>query len=109
MTTMPWGKWRGRGLHEIPASYLCWVLENCPDAGVCLRWTIRQELANRFASPVAVTATPVSADVRGIVRAWYRQLARRYHPDSGGDTRAFQVLNEANARLLEMLDNPPQN
>lgn len=35
------------------------------------------------------------ASAHGLRRA-YRKMARRYHPDvDGGDTRSFQVINEA--------------
>jgi curved DNA-binding protein CbpA len=44
--------------------------------------------------PYAVLAVERNADERSIRRA-YRDLARRYHPDLGGDERQMIRINEA--------------
>lgn len=36
-----------------------------------------------------------------LVDAVYRQLAKLYHPDVGGDLRTMQQINEAYARLKQ--------
>lgn len=29
ITKMPWGKYKGEALEDLPTSYIIWVLENC--------------------------------------------------------------------------------
>jgi hypothetical protein len=41
------------------------------------------------------------------IRAARRELARRYHPDQGGDPVAMQAVNEAADLALARLENPP--
>ena len=44
-TKMPWGKYKGRFMKEIPDEYLLWAAANWQDQGVVLMF--RAELANR--------------------------------------------------------------
>lgn len=39
------------------------------------------------------------------VKKIYRELARKYHPDSGGSVREMQVLNEMNDKLKNITTN----
>ncbi len=31
---MPWGKYRGQDLEDVPDSYVRWLAENCEDAAI---------------------------------------------------------------------------
>jgi hypothetical protein len=45
-------------------------------------------------------------DLKGmelVVKRWFAQLALKYHPDRGGDTKAMQVVNDAHNLLLALL------
>lgn len=33
---MPYGKFKGKEMHEIPSKYLKWLAENCEDEGICM-------------------------------------------------------------------------
>jgi len=50
--------------------------------------------------PYAVLGVAVDASEAEIKRA-YRDLCLRHHPDKGGDTAAFQALQQAHERILE--------
>ncbi len=32
---MPWGKFKGQEMAEIPSGYLKWLAENCEDETIC--------------------------------------------------------------------------
>jgi len=32
---MPWGKFKGKEMEDIPSGYLRWLAENCKDEKVC--------------------------------------------------------------------------
>jgi uncharacterized protein (DUF3820 family) len=44
-TRMPWGKYKGRYLKEVPDEYLIWAANNWQDQGTVIMY--RAELANR--------------------------------------------------------------
>jgi hypothetical protein len=45
------------------------------------------------------------ADVRGTVKAWYREMAMRFHPDRTLDSgAAMKAINHGYERLQELLD-----
>lgn len=47
-TFMPWGKYSGKPLSEISASYLAWCFESAPYIPPTLKAAIREELLNRL-------------------------------------------------------------
>jgi hypothetical protein len=32
---MPWGKFKGKQIEEVPSGYLKWLAENCEDDTIC--------------------------------------------------------------------------
>ena len=99
---MPFGKYKNVGLDEIPESYLLWVLENC-DIGITLRRAIEREL--QVSDEPSPAATQAIAD--DVVEAWYRTLAREFHPDWGGTHEAMKAVNRGRELLTEMLKETP--
>lgn len=95
MTRMPFGKYRGRPVEDVPAGYLAWLLEET-DVREPHRSAIRDELAWRLDlvpdSALQLAPPPAIAE---IVSAGYRALASRLHPDHGGATCHMQQLNSA--------------
>jgi hypothetical protein len=89
------GKYQGRRLEDIPDGYLLWVLETCDNIGPTLREAIRDQLG---------LGRETQADWPEIVRQWYRQMSRDYHPDRGGSHEAMQAVNDGYERLLELFE-----
>jgi hypothetical protein len=97
--TMPWGKHRGERIDDIDSSYLAWVIEHCDNVSASLRVAILDELAARFGrthtSPASVWRAPCpdAPLATAIVSAGQKMLAKKHHPDAGGDTRTMQTVN----------------
>lgn len=53
-----------------------------------------------MAKPHEVLGVPPDAS-HDEIRAAYRRLASRYHPDRGGDAEAFAKVNAAHEAMLE--------
>jgi hypothetical protein len=107
---MPFGKYRGRLLTEIPQSYLCWVLTNCEN----ITWQLRMEIraivdkarqdARQDARGQAPDGSkpPELIDWSGILTTWYRAMSLRFHPDRGGTTEAMVAVNMGYEKLKEL-------
>ena len=95
MTRMPWGKHRDIPIKQIESSYLVWALENA-NLQPSLAQAITAELRSRFGPPPPPSwrspcPDPVLAGA--VITAGLHILARRHHPDCGGDLRTMQQLN----------------
>jgi uncharacterized protein (DUF3820 family) len=97
---MPWGKHKGKVLSEVPAPYLCWMLEEC-SLSEPVRWAVLMELARWFEAKGWSTTVPSPSparrngdDAHAALMSAYRTLCLKYHPDRGGSTEAMRVLNE---------------
>jgi hypothetical protein len=88
---MPFGPYRGKELASLPTDYLAWALRAVPEEG--LRHALRAEYKARIRrarqhrnghepSGGASTAPGLS---RELVERGRRELARKYHPDVGGN------------------------
>jgi hypothetical protein len=98
---MPFGKYKGRLLRELPDQYLEW-LSALNDLRPPLRQRIVDEQRRRkfegqwTTPPVAKSAVnPEPTLTAKIVEKGYRTLAKQIHPDHGGDNRMMQRLNDA--------------
>lgn len=106
MTAMPFGRFRGTPLSELPPWYLEWLLslDNLRDP---LLSAVQAEVARRAAEEPPPRKPPL-AEVRQaateIVAIGYHQLARRYHPDHGGSHQAMTSLNLAHEWLRERVE-----
>jgi len=123
---MPFGKYRGYPLEHIPTGYLRWLLRSC-DLYPALEDALRHELFLRLGPnaddeddgfgrswqrsapppPRAKRQQPARQDVDDLIEAGRRTLARKFHPDAGGDTARMQAINHAadwlQARIREQL------
>ncbi len=112
--TMPFGRYRGRPIEDLPVDYIEWLLTI--DINWRLRAALNEELNNRShcrsgrharsneqrnegrsqtstrAVNVAIPTEQLTL-VRDMVHEGFRVLAKKQHPDVGGDTRKMQVLN----------------
>jgi hypothetical protein len=107
---MPFGKYCGYYLSDIPSDYIRWLrtLDNMRGrlrAAVEEEWRTRQwntkEAQNDYAGGELDAAD--RALLAELIRAGYRALAFKYHPDRGGDVRVMQQLNQLMERLRETL------
>ena len=100
MIVMPWGRHKGVPIDELDSGYLVWVLENAQRLAPHLATAIWAELCERFGTerPPSSPETrrkpcPDVALASRIVAAGLRTLAKKHHPDAGGDTDTMQLLN----------------
>lgn len=96
---MPWGKYRGCSLANVPTSYLCWVLEECDNLDPYLRRGVLSAIADRLGLTCGEPTRPPCARCSRLAQEWqtiYSRLARAIHPDRGGSTPAMQFLVDAN-------------
>jgi hypothetical protein len=79
---MPFGKFAGRRISDIPSGYLVWCVENLDGLNWAMREAIEEELLLRHDEEEPVEEAAVACD--GVVSRWYREMVLRFHPDRGG-------------------------
>ena len=108
---MPFGKFRGWGLEDLPRDYLLW-LKSRPNLREPLRGCVTFEWARGLAElrepdwrdADALHIEPSERELfRQVVDAGYRQLALRFHPDVGGRAADMRRLNALVEGLREQL------
>lgn len=115
-TRMPFGRYRGERLDDIPLSYLFWVRRECTNIEPELREAVDAEIRDRMGAPPRSPSSGTDhadrdepsrevIDVRGIVRKWHREMVLRYHPDRTlSDGKEMSAINAAAERLKELLN-----
>ena len=86
---MPFGKFSGLPLADIPTNYLSWLLSL--DLREPLKSAARSEYWRRVDAQGGQAVSTLDADA---IKAIYRQMAFKWHPDRGGTTEAMQAVNE---------------
>lgn len=86
---MPFGKYSGLDLAELPTSYLSWLLSI--DLREPLKSEVRAEYRSRYYEEPERALSTLDADA---IKAIYRQMAFKWHPDQGGTKEAMQAVNE---------------
>lgn len=84
---MPFGKYKGVLLADLPDDYLSWLATKL-DLREPLRTQVRTEYHTRFSRRGSATTLPrpeVMTMAEELLSAGYRKLAQRHHPDHGGD------------------------
>jgi Putative quorum-sensing-regulated virulence factor len=91
---MPFGKYRGRPLADIPDAYVHWLasLQNLREP---LRAAVHREAQRRRHAESTRTLLPVAAlpIAHELITAGYRVLTKTSHPDVGGDHPRMVLLN----------------
>jgi hypothetical protein len=107
--TMPFGKYNGRPLTELPDQYLAWLLT----PPVILREPLRQFVLDEASRrdrvraaerAAALVTTDVVDAAHDIIKQGVRALTRTHHPDAGGSAAAMQAVNNAAELLRALLD-----
>ncbi len=103
LPTMPFGKYKGWLIEDLPQGYLEWLVDNV-DLRPQLASQVRRELQLRLESVHEHQGyTTQGKDLGPLVTRWYGQLSRRFHPDRGGSDQAMAAVNEARALLVGLL------
>jgi hypothetical protein len=103
MTRMPFGRFRGMPITDLPSWYLRW-LDNLPDLRDPLASAVQLEVERRTAEEAEPEPEPEptyrSGDVcpdpklaDELVAAGVRSLAKKYHPDVGGSNERMRDVN----------------
>lgn len=92
--TMPFGRYKGARLDALPEPYLTWLL-TLGDLREPLCAALRAEYDRRHArrTPPRAALAVVPEVAAAIIGAGVKVLARRHHPDVGGDVEAMQQIN----------------
>jgi hypothetical protein len=90
--TMPFGKYRSCPLPDLPEDYLGWLATL--DLREPLRSAVAEDLARRRGE------SPDPCIVEDLIAAGQRALARRHHPDVGGNHEAMLRVRVAADWLL---------
>jgi len=95
------GKYRGELIEDLPLDYLFWMSEKM-ESGFW-REVANEEIERRRNARRQRTEQPIRLDFNGmvkeIVEAGYKALARKFHPDMGGDLQKIQQLNATMEKL----------
>lgn len=91
---LDFGKYRGCDLRDIPGEYLEWLVETT------------RKTADAAEAEIDRRQRAEQADIgwcERLIVAGYRDLAKRHHPDHGGDLKSMQEINAAVEVLREMV------
>ena len=109
---MPFGKYKGCSLSEIPDDYLDWLTSI--DLSDWLSRAVEKEIAKRSAPPPPPpppprygARAPAFVDkelVRKLIKTGYRTLANRLHPDHGGSHEEMCALTAQSEWLETLVD-----
>jgi Putative quorum-sensing-regulated virulence factor len=97
MHTMPFGRFKHRPINTLPDDYLDW-LANLPDLREPLLSEVMREVERRAyqqehsASPSSCPSPELASE---IVTAGFKTLAKKLHPDAGGNHEQMLALNNA--------------
>ena len=90
---MPFGKYRGFHVSEVPLSYLAWIFESLtgkPEIHEAARAEIRRRVSG-YEAVYELDTKPLSMER---VKRVYRTLAMEFHPDrNGGNGEAMKGIN----------------
>lgn len=100
---MPFGKYRGVEIADLPDDYLSWLkgldLREPLRTAVEIEWRSRQQPRGTMKA----LAVPVRTMAEEMVRVGYRTLAHLHHPDHGGNSEAMVRVNLAAEALRDFL------
>src|SRR5262249_36581677 len=100
--TMPFGKYRGVPLDQVPGSYLDWVLRECDSIDGWLRDAIEDELDVRAGQQQTAEHGPAGHIEERLTKV-KRELSLTHHPDGGGNVDVMKGINLTIDRLRELV------
>lgn len=111
---MPFGKYKGIDVREIPDDYLEWVWRECTVTSLWLKRYLEQMFgpmpnqAEPEVKRVYESQTKVMILIDGVMKNWGRRLTLKYHPDRGGSHEQMLVVNEAVESLKKAIQEVAQ-
>ena len=109
MKIIPFGKFKGTPIDQLPAGYLQWLywqdfLNHDLSEAVC------REIVNRWPEKFSLPAryqtrrqSKTSKDFKLAVQSAFRELSFLHHPDRGGDVAAMRAVIEFKEKLMQAL------
>lgn len=93
--TMPFGKYVGWAIEDVPTDYLRWCLRTLTRLGPDLRRAMMDVVGEPLEDtpPAGSAGMPRAADVLALVNRVCRAATLRHHPDRGGSVAAMQAVN----------------
>lgn len=93
---MPFGKYRGIALADLPNDYLDWLC-GLSDLRPILRAAVDAEHRRRTtrATARATASCPDLHVLDALITSGYRALAKQHHPDHGGDHTMMVAVTQA--------------
>src|SRR5437667_12506154 len=102
MATMPFGRFRGHDLEDLPDPYVLWLL-TLHDLREPLASAVNSEAARRGLRPgwsaERGVVSAVYARALEIIETGFRVAARRHHPDVGGSDAEMRLTIVAREEL----------
>lgn len=82
----PFGKYKGYDLNDLPTTYIAYALEE---------FDLPDELDFDLKVILALRLEMTSAEINTVkVKAAYRELSKKFHPDKGGSAESFRAITE---------------
>jgi hypothetical protein len=100
---IPFGKYRGTSVTELPFDYLQWLTSI--DLLDPLRAEVKKEYGARLCDQRQYEGLIDLEVIDEIISAGVRSLARTHHPDAGGDHDKMVAINNAADWLRERARN----
>jgi hypothetical protein len=103
---MPFGKYRGRELPDVPDSYLYWLMTI--DLREPLRLAVERELDRREGhvsySGSSIEVPPeLLPHIKEIINKGFQNLCMQHHPDRGGNPDTMRMVYEARRWMRNVL------
>jgi hypothetical protein len=96
---MPFGKFQGRQLGNIPTDYLQWLLDHFGGLRQPLLGEVEKELAGRMPA-----AAPPEPRWEELVRTWHSRLVLEFGPARGGSAEAMRAIDQGRDLLRQLLE-----
>lgn len=102
---MPWGKYKGENISDIPDSYLLWLHFSASYSdNTRLKDEAMKEVEIRFIDKLPkIGCNNKNAITKSSLKKIYHQMCVEYHPDRGGNTVAMQAVNSFYQKLNEVI------
>lgn len=101
--SLPFGKYRGIPLDQVPKNYLVWCLDTINDLRPALRKAIELEVFGDHQDYEAGKVAGVKLAIDSI-KSWHRKEAITHHPDKGGDRKTMALVNVLRDEIVQVLE-----